>query len=128
MAVLVQATIEHPFPITVRVPVRTAARFLEQIGDHLDRLGLLQGEHWSLDAEVADPNVVLRFALASQAFADQLQALIDGKPDEPITPEMNGEQVGFGIRGPASARFLDVFRIPRNTEMQPLGSQERTKS
>jgi hypothetical protein len=127
LAVLVDATTEHPFPITVIVPVQTAAKFLGTISDHLDRMGLVPSEEWSLKAEVEDQNVHLRFALISQEGADQLQAAIGNATlDDPCTPQLKGENVGFEIGGPASARFLDVFRIPRNTKMQPLEFRDPT--
>ena len=127
MAVLVQATIEHPFAVTVRVPIKTAARFLGNISDDLDRLGLMPSEEWSLKAEVENQNVHLQFALVSQEAADQLQAAISNATlDDPHTPQSEGESVGFEIGGTASARFLDVFRIPRNTKLQPLRFRDPT--
>ncbi len=127
LAVLVDATTEHHFPITVIVPVQTAAKFLGDVSDSLNRLGLVSGEQWSLNAEVEGENVQLRFALLSQEAADQLQGIIsDLTPDDPNVLQSEGENVGFEIGGPASARFLDVFRIPRDTEMQPLRFKEPT--
>jgi len=121
VAVLVDATTEHPFPITVTVPVKTAAKSLGNISDHLDRLGLVPSVEWSLNADVEEQKVHLRFALHSQEAADRLKALlVDTASDESSNPQSEDDQVGFGIGGPASARFLDVFRIPKSATMQPL--------
>ncbi len=127
LAVLVDATIEHPFPFTVTVRTEMAARLLGDISNTLDHMGLVRGEHWSLNAEVDGQNVHLRFALDSQASADQLRRIvIDVAPDEPVEPKSADEQVGFGIGGPASGKFLDVFRIPKSVKIQAFNSQYLT--
>lgn len=126
MAVLVDAATEHPFPITVTVPIESAAKPLADISDSLDQPGLPRGDHWSLEAQVDGQDVHLRFALNSHASADQLQVVIDATLDQPLTPQLLEQQVGFGIGGSASAKFLDVFRIPRSTEMQVVKFQEPT--
>ncbi|MBM6582445.1 hypothetical protein ILT44_19760 [Microvirga sp. BT689] len=127
MVVLVDATTEHPFPITVTVPVESAAKFLADVSDSLDQSGLLRGKHWSLDAEAEGSHVHLRFSLHSQAAIDQIQAaIVDTMPDLSLATQTEEEPIGFGIGGPATGRFLDVYRIPKNTAMQPLKSQDRT--
>jgi hypothetical protein len=126
LAVLVDATTEHPFPVTVTVPVKGSAQFLADISDGLDRSGLLRGDHWSLSAAVEDPNVHLRFALESQASVDRLHAIVRTLLGKAFSPKPEEEHAVPGIGGPVSGRFLNVFRIPKDTLMEPAKSKDST--